>query len=288
MARPCPVPASTHGNAQRPHRGGGRAPLELLLSFKGKPELPEQERGEPQRGSWCASTPVAPAQTPLRAGTEGPVPQRPFLGHGEGQSRVPAVAQQQLCGGHGRRHAAAPALTHVAIGDLCRAQAVRDALGAAGGAVPCKDKDKDKDGTGRQSGPRRRGGEGRCVAAALTEGAIAIAVVGRMAQEGVRDAAAVPCKRVPMRLQQLPWCCAAHSQGGNRGCTYPVEMLGVPGKRGRKETDLVRCPSPRAVEPSPRMSLSPSHWDLSPGAQQGLGGSGEPLQGLCHGLEMAK
>lgn len=35
-----PIPTSTHGNAQLPHLAKGEAPLELVVSFKGKGKLP--------------------------------------------------------------------------------------------------------------------------------------------------------------------------------------------------------------------------------------------------------
>lgn len=35
-----PLPTSTHGNAQLPHLAKGKAPLELVVPFKGKGKLP--------------------------------------------------------------------------------------------------------------------------------------------------------------------------------------------------------------------------------------------------------
>lgn len=94
LARPCPVPASTHGNAQWPRRAGRRAPLELLLPFKGKPELLKQSSlrcvtdGNPAGG--CMEGPAAPGPFPEMEGTEP-----------------------------GCHRAAATQLTHVTVGDFC-------------------------------------------------------------------------------------------------------------------------------------------------------------------------
>lgn len=55
-------PTSTHGNALVPHRGGGDAPLELLLPFKGKQELLGQDGSRAHR-QHLGSTPRITAFT---------------------------------------------------------------------------------------------------------------------------------------------------------------------------------------------------------------------------------
>lgn len=188
--------------------------------------------------------------------------------------RCPSMLALQGCG-HANHRTAAPGLTHVAIGDFCRAHAVRDALGAAGGTVPCKDGQM---GWVARPPADRRGREGW--RAALTEGAVTVAVIGSTAQEGVRDAAGMPCKMegslsATGSLPWHPWPGAAQPFGTEQrlrrhgseltgedraeASTYPVEMLGVPRKtwKGRDrvgETPKPRCSpaSPRAVKPEPQ------------------------------------
>lgn len=83
---------------------------------------------------------------------------------------------------------------------------------------------------------------------ALTKGAVTIAVVGAMVQEGVGDAAGVTCRtEVPLSpsVAPLPQGCTATGhkaapttpalaqselRAKDRAGTYPGAMLGVPGK----------------------------------------------------------
>lgn len=156
---------------------------------------------EPRRVPRCTSVPPAggtdgdpaaglhggagsPRSQEMARGRAGTLWQRSTVGAAQ---HCPGTPAPQGCGRASHR-TAAPGLTHVTIGDFCGAHAVRDALGAAGGAVPCKDGQ-----TGWARPPAdRQGGEGRC--AALTEGAVTVAVIGSVAQEGAGDAAGMPCK----------------------------------------------------------------------------------------------
>lgn len=265
---------------------------------------------------------VVLVETLLGACMEGLATQGPFPGDGERQSRDAAGSaapsgQPSAAWARGLCRAVAvpataPGLTHVAIGGFCRAHAVGDALSAAGGAVPCKDSQ-----TGWAQPPAdRQGGEGRH--AALTERAVTVAVVGPVAQEGVGDAAGMPCKTggSPSATGSLPWHPrpgAAQPLGTEQrpaplpwhggklapkdradAGTYPVAMLRVPGKawKGRdrpgETPEPQRSPaSPRAVKPEPQDVPVPVTLGFVP---RELGDSGEPLQnrGLCQGLERVK
>lgn len=236
---------------------------------------------------WHVSALLASIETLLWAGTERLATQGPFpkdrgaeLGRCWQRTsvgaawRCPGMLALQGCG-HANHRTTAPGLTHIAIGNFCRAHAVRDALGAAGRTIPCKDGQM---GWVARPPADRRGGEGW--RAALTEGAITIAVIGSMAQEGVGDAAGMPCKMggslsATGSLPWHPWPGAAQPFGTEQRLrghgseltgedraeagTYPVEMLGVPRKpwKGRDrvgETPKPQCSpaSPRAVKPEPQ------------------------------------
>lgn len=165
----------------------------------------------------------------------------------------------------------APQLTHVTVGDFCRAQAVRDALSAAGGAVPCQDKDRQRVGTARGQGVRNRGQR-----VALTKGAVAVAVVGAMVQEGVRDAAGVTCRTggslSPLVAPLSPGCMAlghkaapstlpwhgASSEPRTELAPTQERCWESPESHGKKETDLVRCKGPA----QPCQPHSREVWDL--------------------------
>lgn len=165
----------------------------------------------------------------------------------------------------------APQLTHVTVGDFCRAQAVRDALSAAGGAVPCQDKDRQRVGTARGQGVRDEGQR-----MALTKGAVAVAVVGAMVQEGVRDAVGVTCRtrRVPVTLGGTPvpglhgpWTQSSSQhpalawgkfRAKDRAGTYPGAMLGVPGKSREERDRPSQMQRPSTALPAPQQrSLGP-------------------------------
>lgn len=65
-----PPPTSTHGNAQLPHLAKGEAPLELVVPFKGKGELPGSGAKEERRRGGGDSSPSPGA----RACQKGLVP----------------------------------------------------------------------------------------------------------------------------------------------------------------------------------------------------------------------
>lgn len=278
---------------------------------------------------WHVSALLASIETLVWAGTERLATQGPFpkdrgaeLGRCWQRTsvgaawRCPGMLALQGCG-HANHRTTAPGLTHVAIGNFCRAHAVRDALGAAGRTIPCKDGQM---GWVARPPADRRGGEGW--RAALTEGAITIAVIGSMAQEGVGDAAGMPCKMggslsATVSLPWHPWPGAAQPFGTEQRLrghgseltgedraeagTYPVEMLGVPRKPWKGRDRVGETPKPQCSPASPRAPGCPcppdigicpdghcplGHWGTS-GAQ---GYSGDLLQnqGLCHSLERAK
>lgn len=281
LDRPCSAPTSTHSNAQLPHRGRGDAPLELLLPFKGKRELPGQDGGDP-------------AQLPAHRQPAVPTP-RPHLGLSgrdrgcqgteRGRAELPAVGALGAALAH-RLHGVARRRTHPRIrrrplqSPSCprRPRCCRRSRSLRGGTGwAC----------GTATGPHGWGGEGQ--QAALTEGAVTIGVVGDVPQEGVGDAAGVscgtggdaqlhqwgaatgstpstgPCSRWE-RGSALRLCLqlgARHGQQltamdrANAG-TYPVKMLGVARKSWKKRERPSQVPKPQLSCVSPGEEKKPN------------------------------
>lgn len=170
-------------------------------------------------------------------------------------------------------------LTHVAVGDFCRAQAVRDALGAAGGAVPCEDEDRQRVGTAHGQGAegqgtgcgthrrsrnrscRRGRGSGRsrgCCGSDLRDRRVPVTLGGTLAP-GLHGCWAQGSSHHP-----CPGTGRAQSQGQSwhrardRAGTYPGETLGVPGKAREERDRPGEMQSPRTALPAPQQrSLGP-------------------------------
>lgn len=293
LDRPCSAPTSTHSNAQLPHRGGGDAPLELLLPFKGKRELPGQDGGDPAQRRHLGSLPA-------RRQPAVPTP-RPHLGLAgrdrgcqgteRGRAELPAVgalgaALARGLGGAARRR------THPRIrrrplqspSCLRRPRCCRRSRSLRGGTGwAC----------GTATGPRGQGGEGQ--QAALTEGAVTVGVVGDVSQEGVGDAAGVPCGtggdaqphqrgaatgstpstgpcgrsergsalRLCLQLGARRGQQLAATDRANAG-TYPVKMLGVARKSWKKRERRSQVPKPQLSCVSPREEKKPNPRTFPP------------------------
>lgn len=293
LDRPCSAPTSTHSNAQLPHRGGGDAPLELLLPFKGKRELPGQDGGDPAQRRHLGSLPA-------RRQPAVPTP-RPHLG---------LAGRDRGCQGMERGRAELPA-----VGALGAALA-RELRGAARrGTHPrirrrplqspsclrrprcCRRSRSLRGGTGwacgTATGARGQGGEGQ--QAALTEGAVTVGVVGDVSQEGVGDAAGVPCGtggdaqhhqrgaatgstpstgpcgrsergsalRLCLQLGARRGQQLAATDRANAG-TYPVKMLGVARKSWKKRERRSQVPKPQLSCVSPREEKKPNPRTFPP------------------------